>query len=109
MINRFFIKIFIIYQKYISPLSFGSCRYYPTCSEFAKWQLSHDNIFSGLLAIILRILRCNKFFAGGIDYPKVRKKLKTISFIRVYKIKTVKIKFWLVPFKKNQFFVIKTF
>ncbi len=87
----------------------SSCRYYPTCSEYAKWQLYHDNIFNGLLASFLRILRCNQLFKGGIDYPKVRKKFKKLSFVRVCKNKTKKIRFWFIPIKKNQFFIVKTF
>ncbi|HOI83489.1 MAG TPA: membrane protein insertion efficiency factor YidD, partial [Campylobacterales bacterium] len=26
------------YQKFLSPITVGSCRYYPSCSEYAIWQ-----------------------------------------------------------------------
>ncbi len=109
MINSFLIKSVDFYQKYISVLSFGSCRYYPTCSEYAKWELFHNNFFCGIVAIILRILRCNKFFVGGIDYPKVTKKINKLSSVRVCHVKSIKIKFWFIPIEKNQFFIVKSF
>lgn len=109
MINKFFIKIFNFYQRYLSVLSFGSCRYYPTCSEYAKWQLQNDNIWHGLLASFLRILRCNKFFAGGIEYPIVKKNFSKLSNVYVFYSQIREIKFWFVPFKERYFFVIKTF
>lgn len=109
MINRFFIKIVDFYQRYLSVLSFGSCRYYPTCSEYAKWQLSNNNLWRGLLASFLRILRCNKFFAGGIDYPIVKKSFSKLSNVYTFNLQTMDIKFWFVPSKKGYFFVIKTF
>lgn len=108
-IKYIFIKLLNFYQKYISFLSHGSCRYYPTCSEYAKWQVKHNLNWRGLLAIILRILRCNKFFAGGIDYPKVYKAFYKRSFICTEKMYKKKILYWFVPYKNGKYFVIKTF
>jgi len=59
------------YQKFISPVTVGSCRYYPSCSEYAIWQLETNGFFRALISSALRILRCNKLFVGGIEYPKV--------------------------------------
>ncbi|WP_456450767.1 membrane protein insertion efficiency factor YidD [Hydrogenimonas sp.] len=60
------------YQKYLTLLGFGSCRYYPTCSEYAKWQIeTNPNLFKAIFSSTLRILRCNQLFDGGIDYPKI--------------------------------------
>ena len=49
----------------------GNCRYYPTCSEYAKWQFQFNAPHKALAASTLRILRCNQLFDGGIDYPVV--------------------------------------
>lgn len=49
----------------------ASCRYYPSCSEFAKWQFEFNVPHKAFLSSSLRILRCNQFFKGGIDYPIV--------------------------------------
>lgn len=58
------------YQKFISPVTVGSCRYYPSCSEYAIWQFETNGFLRALISSLLRILRCNKLFAGGIEYPK---------------------------------------
>ena len=83
------------YQKYLTLLGFGSCRYYPTCSEYAKWQIqTNPNIFKALFSSILRILRCNQFFDGGIDYPKI----SCNHFTAVHTGKKIpNITFWYVP------------
>ncbi len=109
MIKKFFIRILNFYQRYISLLSFGSCRYYPTCSEYAKWQILHDNVWHGLLAIVLRILRCNKFFVGGIDYPIVKKRFDGLSYVYKNKKYDSNVIFWFVPCKEGHFFVVKQF
>jgi len=56
------VKILDIYQNYISPLTGSNCRFYPTCSEYAKWLFENDNPFVATIKTIARILRCNQFF-----------------------------------------------
>lgn len=68
------------YQKIISPLLPRACRYYPTCSEFAKEQiLKNDNMLFAFYEIIKRLLVCNQIFEGGFDYPLVSKNIKINS------------------------------
>lgn len=56
-----------IYQKVISPLKPGCCRYHPTCSEYGKAAIKkHGAIKGGILAFV-RILRCNPFGGHGVD------------------------------------------
>jgi putative membrane protein insertion efficiency factor len=57
------------YQKFISPLTPGKCRYYPTCSSYAILAIEKYGLARGGLKAILRVLRCNPLFRGGIDYP----------------------------------------
>ncbi|HIC87583.1 MAG TPA: membrane protein insertion efficiency factor YidD [Aquificae bacterium] len=66
---RILISLIKLYQKYISPLKGRSCRFYPTCSEYAILALKKYGIFKGCLKIIWRLIRCNPFSKGGIDYP----------------------------------------
>lgn len=90
-----------VYKKFLSVISFGSCRYYPTCSEFAIWQYENNNFFKATYHTIVRIFRCNQMFRGGIDYPTISKlPKKPIVF------KKTKIKYWMVP-SKNQIIIIK--
>lgn len=55
------------YQKYISPCMIRSCRYSPTCSEYAKEALEKRGILKGIALSAWRILRCNPFSRGGYD------------------------------------------
>ncbi len=63
--------IFIIlikgYQKVISPLFPPSCRFYPTCSEYAIQAFGKYGVFKGGAKATWRILRCNPFNKGGFD------------------------------------------
>ncbi|MBE6037730.1 MAG: membrane protein insertion efficiency factor YidD [Anaerofustis stercorihominis] len=63
------IVLFLIslYQKYISPNMRPHCRYYPTCSEYARQAFTKYNFFKGLYLSIKRILKCNPFSNGGYD------------------------------------------
>jgi len=105
MIKKFFIAPIKGYQ-YISKMLPASCRYYPTCSEYAKWQFEFNRVDKALLKSTLRILRCNQFFDGGIDYPIVQ-----YTPPKLLKLSTnlSKIQYWLVPKKKNIFYVIKDY
>lgn len=44
-----------------------SCRFYPTCSEYAVQSLEKYGVFIGGAKAIWRILRCNPFNKGGFD------------------------------------------
>jgi putative membrane protein insertion efficiency factor len=69
MIGELFIFIIKLYKKFVSPLLPHSCRYYPTCSSYAVLSIEKYGAFKGSLKAIYRILRCNPFSRGGIDYP----------------------------------------
>jgi len=69
MIKRTVIILLKIYQKIISPIYPASCRYYPTCSNYAIMSVEKYGVFKGLLKAIWRVLRCNPFSKGGVDYP----------------------------------------
>lgn len=92
------------YQKFISPITVGSCRYYPSCSEYAIWQFETNGFFRALISSILRILRCNKLFIGGIEYPKVHFTPPKIT-PRTYK-PVFKAKYFFIP-QKGGFIAIK--
>ena len=65
--KRFLIALVRGYKKYISPLLQPSCRFTPTCSEYAVEALSKHGALKGSLLAIWRILRCNPFCKGGYD------------------------------------------
>jgi putative membrane protein insertion efficiency factor len=108
--KKFFIAPIKGYQ-YISRMLPANCRYYPTCSEYAKWQFEFNAPHKALAASTLRVLRCNQLFAGGIDYPVVRFTPPKTSALRkpngVYG--KIKILYWLVPKNRATYYVIKDF
>ncbi len=56
-----------IYQQYISPLFPPSCRFQPTCSQYAIEALTVFGFWRGSYLAIKRILRCHPFHPGGYD------------------------------------------
>ncbi len=94
-------KLIKFYQYFISPMLGNNCRYNPTCSEYAMWEIECDNFFKAVIKTVLRILRCNQLFRGGIDYPVIRKNIHP-----KYGIKK-KVDFWLIPKGNNKFIIIK--
>jgi len=62
------INFFItLYQKHISPLKPATCRFYPSCSEYAAQALKKYGLLKGLRLSAGRILRCHPFNPGGYD------------------------------------------
>ena len=55
------------YQYAISPLLGPSCRFTPTCSEYAKQAILKHGPIKGLGLAIWRILRCNPWGGSGYD------------------------------------------
>lgn len=55
------------YRYAISPLLPPSCKYTPTCSQYALEALQKHGPFRGLFLTIWRILRCNPWSRGGYD------------------------------------------
>ncbi len=99
-----------LYQKFFTLFSYGSCRYYPTCSEYAKWQFEKNSLFKAFGLSLFRILRCNQLFRGGIDYPVVKKSLnsKRVCYHNA-DAKKIIVQFWFVPKEGDYFYLIKTF
>jgi uncharacterized protein len=56
------------YQRLLSP-AFGSrCKYYPSCSEYAAQAITRFGILRGLILAGWRLLRCNPWSHGGVDF-----------------------------------------
>ncbi|MCU1283873.1 MAG: rane protein insertion efficiency factor YidD [Acidobacteriales bacterium] len=56
-----------MYKRFLSPLLLSSCRYTPTCSDYAAEAVDRHGVILGSLLTIWRILRCNPFSRGGLD------------------------------------------
>ncbi|MCX7678833.1 MAG: membrane protein insertion efficiency factor YidD [Spirochaetes bacterium] len=75
MINEIAKKILIApliillksYQIAIRPLLPPSCRFYPTCSQYAEEALKRHGLLWGIYLIFRRLIRCHPFCDGGYD------------------------------------------
>ncbi len=56
-----------LYRVLLSPLIPPSCRFHPSCSEYALQAAHHYSAPKALLLIGKRVLRCHPFHPGGHD------------------------------------------
>ena len=66
------------YQKFISPAFAPRCKYYPACSSYALTAIQSYGL-KGVAMATWRVLRCNPWSDGGVDYVKVKTEEKTIT------------------------------
>lgn len=58
------------YQRAISPGIPRRCKYHPSCSEYAVTAIRRFGILRGLVLAAWRLLRCNPWSHGGVDYAE---------------------------------------
>ena len=59
--------LIIFYQKFVSPLFIPSCRYIPTCSQYALNAINKFGVLKGGKLTIKRILTCHPWGGQGHD------------------------------------------
>ncbi len=64
-----FLLILVVrgYQKVLSPLLPSSCKYHPSCSQYAIEALREFGVLRGAVLAAWRVLRCNPMSYGGYD------------------------------------------
>ena len=73
MVKKFLLGLIWCYQK-ISAYTPARCRFYPTCSEYAKEAITEHGVIKGGLLAIKRICKCHPLNEGGYDpVPKKEK------------------------------------
>ncbi|MFO1371614.1 MAG: membrane protein insertion efficiency factor YidD [Candidatus Competibacteraceae bacterium] len=55
------------YQLFISPLLGNHCRFYPSCSQYAREAIARYGVLRGGWLAIQRLLRCHPWHPGGVD------------------------------------------
>lgn len=56
-----------VYQLALSPLFAGSCRYRPSCSEYASEAIARFGAVKGAYLMVARLLRCHPWGGSGLD------------------------------------------
>ena len=55
------------YQYALRPLLGNNCRFYPSCSDFAREAISRHGAWRGTWLAARRVLRCHPYHPGGYD------------------------------------------
>lgn len=65
--TRILLAFIRAYQRFISPYTPPTCRFYPTCSSYAVEAIGRYGAWRGGYLAVRRLLRCHPFHAGGYD------------------------------------------
>ena len=65
--KQVFLLLIKFYRVFLSPLKPPSCRYIPTCSEYALIAIEKYGVLKGCWLAFKRIMRCHPFHKGGYD------------------------------------------
>ena len=74
--RKIIIGIIQFYQKWISPSFAPRCKYYPSCSSYAATAIENYGI-KGVAMATWRLVRCNPWSYGGVDYVLIKEKVGT--------------------------------
>ena len=61
------ISVLKLYKRWVSPMLLPSCRYVPTCSEYAMEAIERHGALRGSAMTAWRVCRCHPFAKGGFD------------------------------------------
>jgi uncharacterized protein len=62
------------YQLFLSPLVGPTCRYLPSCSDYASEAIARHGVVEGSWLALLRLLRCHPWGGSGYDpVPPLRR------------------------------------
>ena len=67
--RRFFLSLIRFYQRHISPMKRGCCRFSPTCSQYAYEAITKYGAAKGSFLALRRICRCHPFYKGDYYDP----------------------------------------
>jgi putative membrane protein insertion efficiency factor len=61
------VAVIRVYQRTISPLLPPTCRFTPSCSEYAAQAIERYGAARGSVLAVKRLLRCHPWHPGGHD------------------------------------------
>lgn|GEM_PF-317588 len=56
-----------MYTVFLSPFLGGACKFYPSCSNYAREAIERHGARRGTVLALRRLLRCHPFTRGGVD------------------------------------------
>jgi putative membrane protein insertion efficiency factor len=65
--SKLIVALIQVYRYALSPLLGPSCRFHPSCSEYAQQAVLRHGPLRGAWLTVMRILRCNPWHCGGHD------------------------------------------
>ncbi|MCR4440570.1 MAG: membrane protein insertion efficiency factor YidD [Peptococcaceae bacterium] len=65
--KKIILFIIEIYQKYLSAFKGRTCRFYPSCSQYAYEAVKKYGTIKGGYMAVKRIIKCHPFHPGGYD------------------------------------------
>ena len=67
MVKKLVLLLIGFYQVALSPILPASCRFIPSCSEYARQAVGRYGALKGGWLGLKRLARCHPFSAGGYD------------------------------------------
>ena len=65
--KRLLMGAIVFYRKFLSPLKPPTCRFMPTCSEYAYIAIEKYGVARGTWMAVKRLAKCHPFHPGGYD------------------------------------------
>ena len=55
------------YQYALRPMLGSNCRFYPSCSDYAREAIERHGVLRGVWLAVKRVARCHPYHPGGFD------------------------------------------
>jgi len=65
--KRLLLFLIRAYQYALRPLMGANCRFYPSCSDYAREAVERHGALKGVWLALGRVLRCHPYHPGGFD------------------------------------------
>ncbi len=65
--RRLVVFVIKLYKRFVSPFLPPACRFYPTCSDYAREAIMKYGVAKGSFLAVRRILKCHPLCEGGFD------------------------------------------
>jgi putative membrane protein insertion efficiency factor len=82
--RKILVGLIRFYQKWISPAFAPRCKYYPSCSSYAATAISEYGL-KGIAMSAWRLVRCNPWSHGGVDYVELKQAKQAVIKQAAYK------------------------